>query len=191
MNTKQKITCAAGYLFWMQGYKNTSINEIIEKSEVSKGSFFHHFPDKKSLFMAVVDCSYEKEVQPSLEKYFQKKEIKESDFIDFCRNINDKFIGIEFKGGCLFGNLALELTDLDLDFQKKLDETFTRWRDSLIEAAQRNCDLETSEDIADYIIWGIEGITLTAKVHKNKDRNKKEFGQFIKGLHQFFLNITP
>ena len=48
-NTKGKIINAASALFYEQGYENTTVDEIIEKSKTSKGSFYHYFEGKDAL----------------------------------------------------------------------------------------------------------------------------------------------
>lgn len=48
-NTKGKIITAAWDLFYEQGYEFTTIEEIIEKSGTSKGSFYHYFEGKDAL----------------------------------------------------------------------------------------------------------------------------------------------
>ena len=48
-NTKSKIVSAAWKLFYEQGYDETTIEEIIDESGTSKGSFYHYFTGKDSL----------------------------------------------------------------------------------------------------------------------------------------------
>ncbi len=48
-NTKGKIITAAWDLFYDMGYENTTVEEIIEKSGTSKGSFYHYFEGKDAL----------------------------------------------------------------------------------------------------------------------------------------------
>lgn len=48
-NTRRKIVNAAWQLFYEQGYANTSVEEIIERSHTSKGSFYHYFSGKDAL----------------------------------------------------------------------------------------------------------------------------------------------
>ena len=48
-NTKGKIINAAWDLFYEQGYDNTTVEEIIEASGTSKGSFYHYFEGKDAL----------------------------------------------------------------------------------------------------------------------------------------------
>lgn len=48
-NTKSKIVSAAWKLFYQQGYDDTTVEEIIEESGTSKGSFYHYFEGKDAL----------------------------------------------------------------------------------------------------------------------------------------------
>lgn len=48
-NTKGKIVSAAWKLFYEQGYDDTTIEDIVEESETSKGSFYHYFEGKDDL----------------------------------------------------------------------------------------------------------------------------------------------
>ncbi|MGN0468860.1 MAG: TetR/AcrR family transcriptional regulator [Acutalibacteraceae bacterium] len=47
--TKSKIVSAAWKLFYEQGYDGTTVDEIIEESGTSKGSFYHYFDGKDAL----------------------------------------------------------------------------------------------------------------------------------------------
>lgn len=60
--TKSKIVSAAWKLFYDQGYDDTTIEEIIEESGTSKGSFYHYFEGKDALLSSlsfVFDEKYE------------------------------------------------------------------------------------------------------------------------------------
>lgn len=48
-NTRGKIANAAWKLFYEQGYEYTTVEEIIDLSGTSKGSFYHYFDGKDAL----------------------------------------------------------------------------------------------------------------------------------------------
>ncbi len=52
-NTKGKIVSAAWQLFYQQGYDDTTIEEIVEVSGTSKGSFYHYFEGKDALLSSL------------------------------------------------------------------------------------------------------------------------------------------
>lgn len=51
--TKGKIVSAAWNLFYKQGYDNTTVDQIIEASKTSKGSFYHYFNGKDALLSSL------------------------------------------------------------------------------------------------------------------------------------------
>lgn len=54
-NTREKIIDAAWRLFYRQGYDDTTVEEIIEESGTSRGSFYHYFPGKDDLLSTLAD----------------------------------------------------------------------------------------------------------------------------------------
>ncbi|MCQ2449171.1 MAG: TetR/AcrR family transcriptional regulator [Clostridia bacterium] len=52
-NTKSRIVSAAWELFYETGYENTTVDQIIEKSGTSKGSFYHYFDGKDALLSSL------------------------------------------------------------------------------------------------------------------------------------------
>ena len=52
-NTKGRIIQAAWQLFYRQGYDDTTVEEIIEASGTSRGSFYHYFEGKDALLSSV------------------------------------------------------------------------------------------------------------------------------------------
>ncbi|MBP0962948.1 MAG: TetR/AcrR family transcriptional regulator [Oscillospiraceae bacterium] len=59
-NTRGKIVSAAWKLFYEQGYENTTVEEIIDLSHTSKGSFYHYFDGKDALLGTLSDLFDEK-----------------------------------------------------------------------------------------------------------------------------------
>ena len=52
-NTKGKIVSAAWQLFYEQGYDNTTVEEIVDASGTSRGSFYHYFDGKAALLSSL------------------------------------------------------------------------------------------------------------------------------------------
>ena len=61
-NNRVKILNAAWHLFSEKGYEETTVDEIIEATNTSKGTFYHYFKSKEdllSLFSYIFDERYE------------------------------------------------------------------------------------------------------------------------------------
>ena len=71
-NTKGKIVSAAWKLFYQQGYDETTVEEIVDASGTSRGSFYHYFEGKDALLSSLsylFDDKYEeleKSMDPAL-----------------------------------------------------------------------------------------------------------------------------
>ncbi|MCC8137179.1 MAG: TetR/AcrR family transcriptional regulator [Clostridiales bacterium] len=52
-NTRSRIVQAAWELFYENGYDETTVDEIVERSGTSKGSFYHYFAGKDALLSSL------------------------------------------------------------------------------------------------------------------------------------------
>ncbi|PAE94012.1 TetR/AcrR family transcriptional regulator [Shouchella clausii] len=52
---KKKIISAARNLFQTKGFSETSMNQIIEAAQSSKGNLYHHFKNKENLFVYILE----------------------------------------------------------------------------------------------------------------------------------------
>lgn len=103
-NTKGKIITAAWKLFYEQGYDDTTIEEIIDESGTSKGSFYHYFEGKDAL-LSSLSCLFD-------DKYEELKEqISEDD---------NSFDTLVFLNRELFGMID---NGIDIDLLTKLFST--------------------------------------------------------------------
>ena len=68
-NTKSRIVSAAWKLFYENGYDDTTVEEIVEESGTSKGSFYHYFSGKDALLSSLSDLFDDKyqELIPTLD----------------------------------------------------------------------------------------------------------------------------
>lgn len=68
-NTRSKIVSAAWELFYEHGYDDTTVDDIVDRSGTSKGSFYHYFAGKDALLSSLstlFDEKYE-ELVPNMD----------------------------------------------------------------------------------------------------------------------------
>ena len=76
-NTRGRIIEAAWKLFYRYGYDDTTVEEIIEESGTSRGSFYHYFEGKDALLSSLsylFDEKYEqlmKTIDPEMDSFEQ------------------------------------------------------------------------------------------------------------------------
>ncbi len=59
-NTRSRIVSAAWDLFYENGYDETTVDDIVERSGTSKGSFYHYFAGKDALLSSLSSLFDEK-----------------------------------------------------------------------------------------------------------------------------------
>ncbi|MBA2393223.1 MAG: TetR/AcrR family transcriptional regulator [Ktedonobacteraceae bacterium] len=69
----QRIVKAAIELFHTVGYEQTTMDNIAEKAEVSRGTLFNYFPTKTSLLIPFASELFKHRVQPEVRSYLEKQ----------------------------------------------------------------------------------------------------------------------
>jgi AcrR family transcriptional regulator len=57
-NTKEHILKIALGLFLRKSFKEVTMNEIVKKTEMSKGAFYHYFESKEQLFLEILNSYF-------------------------------------------------------------------------------------------------------------------------------------
>lgn len=171
-NTRERIIDVAKERFHARGYADVGIKEICDNANIQKGSFYHFFPSKEDLALSVIDEFAADWADGFVAEAFDPK-LPPMERIDFLidaayfwqKSVKEKNGRIP---GCLFGNLALEMSTKNDVLRAKLNAVFskakTRFRDTLNEAVA-NQDIEplNTELTAEAMLAYLEGMILLAK----------------------------
>lgn len=121
-NTKEKILKTALKVFSEKGYYATNVDEIVEKSETSKGGFYFHFPSKKELFLTLVD-----EMTSILFKKIEKEVQKSNDVVEQIEKALEKGVRVFTKYRSLAKFLLVEAVGSGSVFEEKRFAIYTRF----------------------------------------------------------------
>ncbi len=140
------------------GYHHTSINEVIKKAKLPKGSFYYLYKDKKTFALAALQRHGE-EMVASMHRFFSDPAYAPMASIKaYYADAIDTFSKDSYAYGCFLGNMGQEMSDIDADFRQLVDQVFERIHNSLsaqLILAQEAGELSSSADtdvIADLII---------------------------------------
>jgi TetR/AcrR family transcriptional repressor of nem operon len=158
----------------MNSFQAVSIDQIVKKTKVTKGAFFHHFPSKNDLGYTLADevlremtldrwikplRAYKDPIQGLLHCF--KKNIVE---------IPEEFIGC----GCPLNNLCQEMSAVDPKFREILNSVMGMWIDGTREHLERGKKEGTlrknlnSLQMAQYIVTAQEGAYGMGKVTRDR-----------------------
>ncbi len=107
---KEKIVESAIDEFAQYSYQQASINRIVEKAEIAKGSFYQYFDDKKDVFKYILERSGEEKM------VYLTHILRDLDKLDFFYIIRELYIG-----GIHFGKEHPKLAAIADRFMKDAD----------------------------------------------------------------------
>lgn len=143
--------------FWEQGYEDTSYEDLVRATGVSRYGLYTVFGDKKELFLK------------ALEQYIAAKRCElmvplEADgaslpaIIFYFEKMKENIMAPESKSGCMFCNAALEISQTDEDVAKIVNGAFCATKSAFLQAlvnAKKNGEIKTSEsseNLADFLV---------------------------------------
>jgi TetR/AcrR family transcriptional repressor of nem operon len=187
--TREVVIEAATRLIHLKGYQNTSVDDVLSASGVGKGNFYHYFKSKEDLGFAILDRVADAFVERALEPCFADPEGARLDQIRcFLSRVREALHARDCVGGCVFGNLAAELSDVHEGFRVRLAELFARWRGRLTQAlaeAQGAGQVTEScrpDAVAHFLVASLEGAMLLTKLTKDiavMDRCVEEMNRYL------------
>ena len=157
---RERLVAAAAELMHERGYTAVGVNDICVAADVKRGSFFHYFPAKRDIALAVLDRQWN----------FERTEIFEASFSKEYPPLDriKKIFGASYEYqaakrtqaghmlGCPFGLLAAEMSTQDEVIRERLQEIFSEaaayFADALAEISEQEdvpIDAETAE-LEDY-----------------------------------------
>ena len=60
---RQELLKIAYELFITRGYENTSVDEIIDKAQIAKGTYYYYFPSKEQMLEEVIEMMIDAEAE--------------------------------------------------------------------------------------------------------------------------------
>lgn len=167
----ERILTAGTKLFGQRSYGTIGVAEIAAEAKVPKGSFYYFFPSKQALALAVIDKHWQNQRAEWLRALTGPGPVTERlrELFDVTTEVQRQAVnGTGAVVGCLFGNLALEVSGQDDPVRSRLQEIFEEQID-IVEAALGTDDLgelvaATPRETAKAIVAQIEGMVLFAKL---------------------------
>jgi TetR/AcrR family transcriptional repressor of nem operon len=174
MDLKDKIIHESLRLFSLKGFLSTSIQDILEAANTSKGGLYNHFKSKEDLFAAVLR---------EARKVWRERNLFGLDETDkpvekvkrLLENYRDRYLKDRenFPGGCIFVTLSVELDDQLPHLARELNDGFVhlkamirRLLDQGKESGEIRNDVDTAA-VTEMIFGGMIGAAVSHGMEKS------------------------
>ncbi|NER84474.1 MAG: TetR/AcrR family transcriptional regulator [Leptolyngbya sp. SIO1D8] len=162
-----------------KGLTATGLSELFSLSGASSGSFYNYFASKQALGHALIDFEWIKLQQNVLQPAAGQHSSPMEQLFWILDTLERKQKKEPFCGGCLLGNLIVDLVEQDTSFRDHLQQVFNQWEAALAQLLQQGqAQLKAGVDpniLAEQIMTVIEGAMLMGKLHRDTDRLKRGF----------------
>lgn len=189
--TRLNILQTAFDLIYSNGYQTTSVDDIIAKTNVTKGAFYYHFKTKDEMGLAILN----ELLKPHFSENFIEPLKKSGDALKDIYNlvyhllIDDPSMTLE--NGCPASNLTQEMAPWNKDFTQTLNELSNQWEKVMIEAITRSKEIGmikanvNPKEIAVFVLSGYWGIRNLGKL----EISKEVYFTFLQGLQSYFNSL--
>ncbi len=177
----------------LSGFQGLRTDKVLSDLQITKGAFYHYFPDKLSLGYAIVD----EILRPNYLNLWKKAEENQENPIGSIITLLDyhqKHIlksDEDAKLGCPLNNLVQEMAPLDEGFRNRLQFILAEQRRMIANAfrnAQKKRLIRNESDpdeLALFVLSSIEGSFSMAKALQSK----KAFDQCINQLKNWLTTL--
>lgn len=170
--TKQKIITEATKLVQKKGFEATSMSDLVEATGLQKGCLYFHFTGKDELLVSVLEkakVDFFELVDAALQGKTPGQRLE-----NFFKGVIDHQKSMGFSGGCIFGNIASEMSDKDKRVALFIKELFTEWTSKIgdvVKDAQRSGEISSDIPAAllgKHIIMALEGGIMLSRLEKSE-----------------------
>jgi len=173
----EALTSAMG-LFWLNGYSNTSIDNLLESMDIGKGSFYQAFDNKRDLYLQTLEL-YKNQTRSFFEEISSNgKGIKRLKY--YFNSLIDEMYKEDFvQRGCFLCNASIENSGKDNEITKIVSSGYKEVIDKLQEIVEESQtigeirrDLKP-DDTAYWLFCSTYGLLMLAKSDFKKNKIKK------------------
>ena len=127
----------AMYLFWQKGYQDTSMEDLVKATGVSRYGFYNTFGDKQDLFAKAI-THYANQVIHGTLAPMEKETSTVQDVFTYFDNLLISMQESKEYMGCLIGNTAIEAPGLEEQVNNLINQHYTRMQAAFQNALQNS-----------------------------------------------------
>jgi AcrR family transcriptional regulator len=166
--SREEILKQSAKLFKIKGYYNASMSDIANACGLLKGSIYYHFKSKDDIGIEALKFIHEY-FNNEIFSIAYKNDLQALEKIKlFVKKTDDYFLRSE--GGCLLGNLALEVSWTDIKFKEEIKDYFTNWEKALYLIFKEKINDDKAHELSKEFVASIQGSIMMMNLYNDKER---------------------
>ena len=172
-----------------KGYNGTGVKEIVDEAGVPKGSFYNHFESKEAFVIEAIEKLAKESISDSRAILEDSSKSPKQRLFDFFDGAHQHMKSESFNGGCLVGNICLEMADEAPNIRESVNQIMGRYvgliancLDDAKKQGELKQDVDTNQ-LAEFIHCAWEGTIMRMK----GCRECAPFMAFRSQLEKFFI----
>ena len=171
-NTRTRLLEATYTLMLSKGYPSTTVDEICQRADVSKGSFYHFFKSKQQLALEMLAhhmAGAKEQIEQGLELDGLSGPARAIGYVRHLEQVGEEV----WRDGCLIGGFALELADTHPELREKVSQVFVELADYFETIFAPLCHTPRAKgaprarELAEQLIMVIEGGVVLSRAHSD------------------------
>lgn len=190
--TRLYILQTAFDLIYHKGYQTTSVDDIIAKTNVTKGAFYYHFKNKDEMGVAILN----ELLKPNFLSSFIDPLRHSDNALESIYNLIHYLLieepALTLENGCPASNLTQEMAPWNNEFTKTLNELSDQLELAMINAiinSQEKGFIRSDvnpQEVAVFVLSGYWGVRNLGKLKTTKS----VYLVFLQGLRSYFNRLT-
>lgn len=171
--TRNHIIDVAAPVFNKNGYVGTSLSDILEQTNLTKGAIYHHFANKDELALAALEYNL-RLVSDHIFRVVDETAHSCDMLTAFARSFSKNYNTMKQMGGCPVVNAAVDSDDVNEQIRTRVCRFIRMWEKALmtiIENGKTKSEIRADADSEKFsmnFISIIEGSLAISKVYDNR-----------------------
>ncbi len=189
--TRLTILQKAFELIYVNGYKTTSVDEIIATTQVTKGAFYYHFKTKDEMGLAIINELMIPNFKNTFIEPFQSVVNPLDAIYNLMENLLIKNETLKVEYGCPASNFTQEMAPWNIEFTRALNQLSQQWENTMIESIEKgktDGNIKTgvnAKEVAVFVLSGYWGVRNLGKL----ENSKSVYLVYLKGLKSYFETL--
>jgi TetR/AcrR family transcriptional repressor of nem operon len=169
--SRERILEGAQDLILARGFSAMTVEAVCESAGITKGGFFHHFPNKEALGEAVIAKFWNDAEERQVTAAYREQTDPVKYLEGYLDNAIEAYKDPKLQRGCLLAIFTMELAESHEALFKSASRYFNTWQTEFMAMLERAC--ASKKPSVDFKSWGdlyistLEGSLLLTKANND------------------------